>query len=71
MLTFILIINYQVGDCLGICVGEIEKGGNLSFPSQEVFNDRGIVTKVVKAPTGYNGNTIKDLCLGRGWMEEE
>src|SRR6185369_15387171 len=27
----------QVGDYLGISVGEVEKGGNISFPSREGF----------------------------------
>ena len=63
--------NYQVGDCLGISVGEIEKGGDLGIPSNEVFNYTGLVRKVVKAPDNYNGFTIKDLYFGGGWIEEE
>jgi len=53
--------NYQAGEYLGISVGEIEKGGGLSFPSQEVFNDRSLVNKVKKPPSGYNGTTFSDL----------
>ncbi|MCE8163200.1 MAG: hypothetical protein I3273_02825 [Candidatus Moeniiplasma glomeromycotorum] len=63
--------NYQVDDHLGICVGYIEQGGITAPPSQNVFSDRSLVTKVVKAPAGYNGFTIDDLCFKRGWMEEE
>lgn len=62
--------NYQVGDYLGISVGEIEKGGNRGYPSSEVFKDRSIVNKVKKAPSSYNGFTFDDLGFGRGWMEE-
>ncbi|CAI2177471.1 401_t:CDS:2 [Funneliformis geosporum] len=58
--------NYQVDDHLGICIGYIEKGGNTAPPSQNVFSDRSIVTKMVKAPAGYNGTTIDDLVFGRG-----
>jgi|ERR1043166_3160594 hypothetical protein len=58
--------NYQVGDCLGISVGEIEKGGDLGIPSSEVFKDRSMVNKVKKPPSDYNGFTLNDLELGRG-----
>src|SRR3954447_10793486 len=63
--------NYQAGDHLGICVGYIEQGGITSPSSSEVFSDRSLVNKVLKAPAGYNGFTIDDLVFGRGWMEEE
>src|SRR5687767_8989150 len=58
--------NYQVGDYLGISIGEIEKGGNLGIPSQEIFNNLSLVRKVVKVPDNYNRFTIKDLEFGGG-----
>jgi hypothetical protein len=30
-----------------------------------------MVNKVKKPPSDYNGFTLNDLELGRGWMEEE
>ena len=63
--------DYEVGNCLGISIGEIEKSGYNSPSGQEIFNDRTMVNRVKKAPTDYNGFTIKDLEFGRGWMEDE
>jgi hypothetical protein len=58
--------NYQVGEHLGISIGEIEKSGYNSPTSQEVFNDKSMVNRVLMAPDGYNGFTFGDLIFGRG-----
>jgi hypothetical protein len=63
--------NYQIGDYLGISVGEIEKGGDRGYPSSEVFANKSMVNKVKKPPKDYNGFTFNDLEFGMGWMEKE
>ena len=57
---------YEVGDCLGISIGEIERGENLDPSVQEIFNNTILVKKVVKVPENHNGTTFDDLCFGRG-----